>query len=300
VSRFKTGTLLVLLSGVCFGFVPVLGLYAYQGGATVLTLLFLRFTFAACIFFTYLFARSIKLRLTRAIVFPLLLIGGLFHPLQSYLYLASLKYISAGLAVLLFYTYPVWVAIWSFLFHKERLSVQTACAIALAFAGLSLVVGTSLDTVNSIGVILALGSAFFISIYIISSGKILQQMDSIVVSAFLTLLNSVFFFVVGSATGTLNFHLEPLGWLATIASAIIATNIALFAFLAGLERVGSTTASILCMTEPVTTAIFSALLLSQRLTLLQWFGGLVILLGAALVVVAKGKHKEGQVTSPAP
>lgn len=61
----------------------------------------------------------------------------------------------------------------------------------------------------------------------------------------------------------------------------------MFAFLAGMKRIGSTTATVLCTVEPVTAVACSTLLLSQKMTVLQLLGGLVIIIGAALVVTSK-------------
>ena len=59
----------------------------------------------------------------------------------------------------------------------------------------------------------------------------------------------------------------------------------------GMKR-ESTTASV-CVVEPVSAVVFSALLLSQKLTGLQLLGGLVILMGAVLVVTSKRQPDEG-------
>jgi drug/metabolite transporter (DMT)-like permease len=57
------------------------------------------------------------------------------------------------------------------------------------------------------------------------------------------------------------------------------------AFFAGLEKVGPVVASLLSTVEPLVAVLLGALLLGERLTLLQGVGGLLIL--TAVVLLAR-------------
>ncbi|WP_438825695.1 EamA family transporter, partial [Gottfriedia acidiceleris] len=48
------GYILILISAIAFGLMPIFALYAYDQNVSVNTLLFLRFTFATIMFFSYL------------------------------------------------------------------------------------------------------------------------------------------------------------------------------------------------------------------------------------------------------
>lgn len=292
LNRYRTGVYLVILSGVCYGFLPILATYAYQGGATVSEFVFLRFGISSVVFLLYMaFFKSDSFKIgdrTRILsLVPLLLVVGIFHLVESYLYMASVQYIAAPLASLLFYTYPIWVAIWGFLFLKERLKLPGIAGIALAIIGLVMVTGTSLGRINSYGILLALGAALSCSFYIMASNRALKKMDPVITSTFICLFTAVMIYLWGSITGTLRFQMSSGAWLAIFAAALLTSNVAIFALMAGMKRIGSTTTSILSTLEPVTAVVFSALLLSQKLTAIQLLGGLVILLGAMLVVTAK-------------
>lgn len=288
LKRYWVGVFLVIISGICYGLTPILAAYAYQGGATVCVHLFLRFSFATAFFLTYIaiFKRN-SLRVIARITMVFLLAAGIFEFAASYLYIASVQYVSAGLVALLFYTHLIWVAIWGYLFKGERLKLSGIVGIALALIGLVMLVGISLGKIHTGGIFMALGAALICSGYVMFSNRVVEDLEPIFTTAFICLLCAVLFYVTGRTTGTLNFQISSTAWLASIASAILTGNITMFAFLAGMKRIGSTTATVLCTVEPVTAVACSTLLLSQKMTVLQLLGGLVIIIGAALVVTSK-------------
>jgi drug/metabolite transporter (DMT)-like permease len=53
---YQTGVLLVLIAGVCYGFIPIFSLYAYEEGLGVIDFNFYRFLVATIVFFLYLIA----------------------------------------------------------------------------------------------------------------------------------------------------------------------------------------------------------------------------------------------------
>lgn len=288
MNRYIAGVFLVVISGVCYGFAPILAVYAYRGGASVSDYVFLRYGIASLFYLLYIFIykRSIFSMLGK-IPLALPLMAGVSQAVSTYLYMSTVKSISAGLAAILFYTYIVWVAVWGFIFKKERLKMPGIAGIVLALIGLALVVGVSWGKISTIGIIMGLASALASSGVVMAGNETLKQLEPVVASAFISLFTAVPLFLFGSATGTLQFQMSSAAWLAAIASAVISCNIALFTFMAGMKRVGSTIASVLCTAEPVTAVVFSALLLSQKMTPLQLLGGLVILIGAILVVTSK-------------
>ncbi|HAF17337.1 MAG: DMT family transporter [Thermoanaerobacterales bacterium] len=288
MNRYIVGVFLVVISGVCYGFSPILAVYAYRGGASVSDYVFLRYGIASLFYLLYIFIykRSIFSMLVK-IPLALPLMAGVSQAVSTYLYMSTVKSISAGLAAILFYTYIVWVAVWGFIFKKERLKMPGIAGIVLALIGLALVVGVSWGKISTIGIIMGLASALASSGVVMAGNETLKQLEPVVASAFISLFTAVPLFLFGSATGTLQFQMSSAAWLAAIASAVISCNIALFTFMAGMKRVGSTIASVLCTAEPVTAVVFSALLLSQKMTPLQLLGGLVILIGAILVVTSK-------------
>lgn len=74
--------------------------------------------------------------------YPIVLVISLFHMVAfAALMTAGLTYVSAGRAIVLGYTTPLWVAPAAFLFLKERMSFRHILGIGIGMAGLLLLVG---------------------------------------------------------------------------------------------------------------------------------------------------------------
>lgn len=291
MSQVKKGALLVFCSAVCSGLIPIFTLYAYQGGATTLEFIFLRTFLAAAVFFLYIFSKKIKIKVNRTQMGLLLLIG-LVELIQSSMFLTSIKYIQASLAILLFYTFPVLVALFSYLLYRERLAAQTVAAIGLSLLGLLLAVGTAVGNLNIFGVLLALGAALLTAVDVLLSYIVVQKLGPILTCSFVILFTSLIVLPVGLLGGQISLRLEPLTWLVVIACALLSTVVSRFTWLSGMRILGSTIASVICLAEPPVTVILSALLFSQVLTWVQLLGGLIILVGAGLATVGAGQKKD--------
>lgn len=299
MNPFYTGVSLVFLSAVGFGMIPIFALYAYQGGATVNTLLFLRFIIAALFFQTYTLIKYRSFNFKKINWVSLFLMGSVLYMLQSVCYFSAIKYIPASLAVLLFYTYPIYVAVLSTLIEKEILTKQVIIAILVSSIGLAMVLGTTFNKINVYGLFLAAASGLVYSCYITMGNRVVKQLPVIVTSAFVTLFASFSFLVIGLATDSLTFQLPAQAWLAVAGVTLFSTIIAIFTFFRGIELIGPTKTSILSMAEPLTTIGFSAVLFSERLSWLQMIGGFAVLGGALLVVTNNKREKRKETAAKA-
>ncbi|AQS58174.1 DMT family transporter [Desulforamulus ferrireducens] len=291
MNGFYLGVLLVFLSASGFGLIPIFALYAYGGGASVTTLLFGRFTLAAIIFFGYILYKEKRIPVERSQLKYLFLLGGIIYTLQSNLYFSSVKYIPASLAVLLFYIYPVLVALASSYLDKEVLDKKIIFSIVLSLLGLTLVLGVSFGGINLTGVMLALASGLVYSVYLVLGNRIVKETPALVTSAFICLFAACSILVIGVSKGDLDFNLTGEAWLAILGVALCCTVLAIFTLFRGIELIGTTRASILSMIEPLITIGFSALLFNERLSFLQMLGGAAVLLGSVLVILARDKSK---------
>ncbi len=280
MNKHYFGILMVLISAISMGTLPIFSLYAYQGNASVHTVLFLRFSIAAIILFVYSAITIDKAVITRSYLLSVLVIGGLIYTIQSNLYLSSFKYIPASLASLFFYSYPIFVAFLSILVEKEKFGRKMAAAIIISLLGLTLVLGTSLQSLNIMGVLLALGTGLVYSIYIIMSKHALQNASPALTSAFVSFFAASSLLILGLFNGTLQFTFSSSAWWPILGTSFFATVIGILALYKGIELLGSTRASVLSMVEPLATIAFATVLFHEHLGLIQLAGGLLVLLGA--------------------
>jgi len=275
------GSLAVLLSTVGFGALPTLTKLAYAAGLNVPTLLSFRFGLAALAIWGTLAIRR-QARGPGRHVFAFLLLAACFIG-NTALFFSSLRYAPATAAAVLFYTYPVVVALLAFLFLREPLTLQRALALALAVLGCAVVLGLSIDVVDARGMVFALASGVVYAAYIVLSSRLLRGAAVAVASAWIMTFMAVAFASFGVATGSLDVSFAPAGWLLLLLIVTVSTVMPVQLFLAGTLRVGPTLASILGTMEPVFAVLFAALVLGERLGWPQAIGGGLIVLAVLLL-----------------
>jgi drug/metabolite transporter (DMT)-like permease len=284
----SSGTLLCLGSGAAFGAMAVFGKLAYGDGATVGTLLAVRFVLAAALFWALVLAggaaRELRALAGRDIGVGLAM-GGCGYALQAGCYFAALERIDASLLSLLLYTFPAIVAAAAVALGRDRMDSRRLAALGLAFGGLAMVVaGAGAGALDPLGAALGLGAAVLYSTYILVSDGIVARVQPRVLSA-LVCTGAAASLTVGSA---LLGELRPgeltaagWGWLACLA--VVSTVASISLFFAGLRRVGPTTASILATVEPLVTVLLAFLVFGETLGVVQVVGGGLVLAAVLLL-----------------
>ena len=290
----SSGTLMCLGSGAAFGAMAIFGKLAYDGGATVGTLLVVRFVLAAALFWALVLARG-AMREVRALsrrdVSVGLALGGFGYAAQAGCFFAALERIDASLLSLHLYTFPAIVAVAAVVLGRERMDGRRLTALALSLGGLALVVaGAGTGALDPLGAALGLGAAVVYSTYILVSDGIVGRVRPHVLSA-LVCTGAVVPLVVGSTLlGELRpGQLSPAGWGWLACLVVVSTVAAVSLFFAGLKRVGPTTASILATVEPLVTVLLAFLVFGETLGAIQLIGGALVL-AAVLVLNARRRR----------
>ena len=285
-----TGLLFCLASGAAFGAMAVFGKLAYDEGATVGTLLAVRFSLAALLFWAGGAMRAVR-TLDRRDVVAGLALGACGYALQAGCYFAALERIDASLLSLLLYTFPAMVAIAAVALGRERLDRRRVTALALASGGGALVVaGAGAGALEPLGAALGLTAATVYSIYILVSDGIASRVPPLVLSALVCTGAAVTLTVGSLLVGELRpGELTGAGWGWIACLAVISTVGAISLFFAGLRRVGPTTAAILATVEPLVTVMLAFVVFGETLGGVQLLGGgLVLLAVLALNARASG------------
>lgn len=277
-TRAWQGTLLILASAGMFGAMAIFAKFAYAAGATVATTLFLRFFIASTIIWTGIAVTgAVRFDLPRRVWAACVLLGGLGYTAQSLLFFTALRYISASLAALLLYVYPLTVTLLSAAFLGERIDGRKGLALGAAAVGLLLVLGRNLGPVSGTGIVLALLAAGVFSAYIIISRLTLRHVSPVAASAVIMPAACVAFALYGGLGGQIRFELPVRAYAAIGGMALVSTVLAIVAFFAGLKRVGASRTAILSTFEPIVTVLLGAALLGERLAPGQLAGGAFIL-----------------------
>jgi drug/metabolite transporter (DMT)-like permease len=284
----STGTVLCLASAASFGAMAVFGKLAYEAGATVGTLLAVRFVVAAGLVWSRTSLREVRALGRRDLAIAVGL-GAVGYAAQAGCFFAALQRIDASLLSLVLYTFPAMVAIAAIALGRERADARRIVALLLASMGLVLVVaGAGAGALDPLGVSLAFAAAVVYATYILVSDGIARRMPARLLATLVCTGAAVSLTAGAALLGDLHpgaVSLAGWGWLAGIA--VVCTVTAIGLFFAGLRRVGPTTASILSTVEPVVTVTLAALVFGETLGPLQLAGGLLVLAAVPTLALAR-------------
>jgi len=276
--------LFCLAAATAFGAMGVLGKLSYDEGATVGTLLSLRFALAAALFWLLVPRRELR-GISRRDVALALGLGAGVYALQAGMFFTALERIDASLLSLLCYTFPAIVAVAAVALGRERFDGRKTVALCLASAGLVLVVASAgTGALDPLGTALGLATAVVYSGYILVGEGIASRVPARALAAVVCSGAAVTLTAGSAAVGQLHpERLSAAGWAWLVALAVVATVVALSLQFAGLRRVGPTTASILSNAEPVVTVALAFAVFGEVLAPLQLLGGGLVLAGVLVL-----------------
>ena len=152
----SVGALLCLASAVAFGGMAIFGKLAYDEGATVGTLLSVRFIVAAALFWVLVAATGAARRLRtlpRRDIAIALALGGIGYSAQAGAFFSALERLDASLLSLLLYTFPAMVTVAAIVLGRELANRRTVAALVVASTGLVLVLaGAGSGALDPLGV----------------------------------------------------------------------------------------------------------------------------------------------------
>lgn len=286
--RDAMGSLLMLSGAVWFGAIVILmKLFQQESSLGVFSTLALRFGLAALLLAALLLAMRRPLRPAPGEGRWLFAMGAVGYAAEASLFFAALRHGTAAAVTLVFYTYPVFVALVSISLHRKRPHVRLVGALVLALGGVAIVAASSegID-ISGTGLALALGAALTYTAYPIGAEFKVRRTGPLVGALWASGAVSVGLFAFAAASGTLGLPSTSREWL-LLAGMALATVMAFVCLLEGVRRVGALRGSIISSTEPLAAAILGFLVLSEHLSTGTAFGGLVILAGAVLASIAR-------------
>lgn len=210
-------------------------------------------------------------------------------------YYNAVAHLSIGVALLLEYTAPVLVVGWLWATTRRRPSNLTLGGVALAVAGIMLVLDVFAGAhINIVGVGWALAAAVCAACYFMMSDEVTADgsgLNSITLAAGGLVVGAAAVAVLGAAglvplTFTTNDAVVA-GWTTSwlvpvIALGVIPTAIAYTLGIMGIARLRPRFASLVGLSEVMFAVLTAWLLLGEAMTATQAVGGVVVLAGLAL------------------
>jgi drug/metabolite transporter (DMT)-like permease len=279
-------TLLLLVAAAGFGSLSVLTVVGTRAGASLALLMVGRYGLGALLLGPLAGWGALRVPARQAA--RLLLLGGGGQTLVTLLSLSALRWLPAATLGFLFYTYPAWVTVIAAARGQERLDRWRVAALALSFAGITLMVGApGAAGLPLPGVLLALAASIVYALYIPLIGRLQTINGARVASTYICAGAGACFAVVGLLEGSLRLTLPPVVWGVIAVMGTLSTVGAFLAFLGGLRVLGPVRTAIMSTVEPFWTAVAAALVLGQGLSVRTLAGGGLIA-GAVVILARRG------------
>ncbi|MBQ7544096.1 MAG: EamA family transporter [Synergistaceae bacterium] len=281
--------LLIFIAGVLWGTIGLFVKGLSSLGASPALICVLRISFAFVIMLAVsLFRHGRGIILTdRKALISCVLLGLVSQGAFNIFYTESIRINGMGIACVLMYTAPVFTAIASRIFFRERFSRVKVCALLVNIIGCILTVtggDFSGSGVNVWGVIMGLGSGFGYGMAAIFGRMAGERTEPDIVSMYSNLAGALFLFAF------LRPELSASGGIVGLAFlyALIPTAIAYLVYYIGLKKVDDTSrVPVIASIEPVTAVLLGTMVYGERIGTANFIGVAVVLI--SIIIMAKSE-----------
>ncbi len=275
-ARLRLGLAFAALASLCYGSIPSFVRLAYASGADALGVMCLRSLFTA------LWVAAMAKVMGKALLPPRDLrwtgvMLGVIWMIGAWSYVVSFGRISIGLAVTIFYLFPLIVALLTKLWDREPIAAYRVLSLSLGFFGIALAVGASYDRIDPLGVGLAFVSALSVSSNMMVGQRMMRRTNPQAVLLIMTGTAAVGFIATALVIGC-RFPTTPLGWFGLGTATVLFCGAITF-FYTAISMLGPLRTAMMCNLEPVVATIVAFLMLGEA-------QGPVQILGIALVIGA--------------
>src|SRR5580704_5862536 len=205
---------------------------------------------------------------------------------SNYLYYLAIQRTNVATAIILQYTAPVWVLLYTVARGVQKPTLQRIAAVGLAVSGIVLAIGmfgAGGFRLDAVGVTASLLAAFSFAFYNIGGHNILARYDRWTVLLYTTFSATLFWLVVNPPWKVAAAHYSGGQWLFLIVFSMLSVLVPFSFYFAGLQHLEPTRAIVVSCLEPVFSIVIAAVVLGEIMRPLQTVGILMVL--AAIIVV---------------
>jgi drug/metabolite transporter (DMT)-like permease len=289
--------------------------FAQREGTPSIVIASFRMFFAALIMLPFALIRSrLEIKTLSKRQWILISLSGLLLALHFASWISSLEYTSIASSVVIVTTAPLWVALASPLFLKERIRRGVVFGLLVALVG-GIIVGVnracqfdglpfrcegfpdSFGGKELFGNFLALLGALFSAGYLIVGRRVRRDVSLITYTSLVYGIAAVLLIIVSLVMDAPLFQLQPSSYLWCLGLAVIPQLLGHSTFNWALKYLSAAYVSIALLGEPIGTVILAFILLKENPTILELAGGVLILLGIYLASRVENKISENPLPS---
>lgn len=199
--------------------------------------------------------------------------------------------IGVSISSLIYYCGPVIVMILSPLIFKERLTYPKVIGFLIVVVGLLFINGKSSGENTNIWGLTCGGMSALMYFFMVTLNKKSKQitgMENSTIQLTVSFLTVAVFVLFKQG---LMIDLSGVNWFAVLFLGIVNTGIGCFLYFSPLSKLPVQSVAVLGYLEPLSAVIFSAVLLSETMSLTQIIGAVLIICGAMFGELVKPKFK---------
>lgn len=287
------GIIYTIISAIIFGFTPALASITYGFGNNALSMTFYRNLFVIPVLLLITKYKKIPLKIEKEELKNIVIISFLGVALTTALLYSSYSYIGVGVATTLHFTYPIFVALACKFIFNEKLGKGKIFSLILAFMGVSFFMDIKSGG-NILGAVLALVSGVTYAFYIVSiEKKNLVKINPYKLALYMSSFAALELLVANIFGGYIKLDLPLKIYGLMIIISLLASIVGVVLFQIGVSIIGSTSAAIFSLFEPITSVIVGVLLFNEVLTPLKVLGCIIIFV--AITYLAVGSSEKSPV-----
>jgi drug/metabolite transporter (DMT)-like permease len=276
----KIGWALAFLSTFCFSVAPPFSRGLILAGLNPTQVLVLRMAITTLLLVATVIVTKPSLLRADAHSRKWSLIAGAVGSLGMMGYFWGLTRLDASIASMIMAAAPL-VVLALLALRGEPITARNLVRMGLALAGIYLLIGPG-GNVDIVGVLLVSVTIFTYSAqYVIMQWR-LGGYDARSVTLYSMIGMTISLFLFWIIQGRPWQNPTSTEWLIILVLAVVSTYGARLSLFAAIARIGSAQVSMLTPVETLLTIFWSMLFLDERLTAVQWLGGLLVLSSALL------------------
>ncbi len=227
----------------------------------------------------------------------LVVLGVLGVAASNYLYYVAIQRTNVATAIILQYTAPVWVLLYTAVRGAQRPSSRRISAVALAVVGCSLavgLVGSGGFRMDPLGVSAALLAAFSFAFYNVGGHSVLARYDRWKVLMWVLVGTAGFWMAVNPPWKVMAAHFGGAQWAFMAVFSLVSVLLPFSCYFAGLQHLEPTRAIVASCLEPVFSIVIAAVVLGELLRPVQTVGIALVLIAIVLIQMPERAAQGGE------
>lgn len=277
-----------IAQAVLYSMMGIFGKLLYETGLSAQETVLLRYLATTVILGVVLLAWRKHRLVSRE---PMVYVQAAFFFVSTLFYFLAVERLSAGIATVIFYLYPVLVALLSLAVLHERFSAPTAVALGFAVGGLLLVSGVAESEVvlDALGIVYGAISCVAFAFYTVLVQKAGRAEDPFTLTFTISWTNLVAAALIFAPSVPTMLRLDGAQLGLGSLLAVLCTIAPMLLYIVAIKRIGGTRTALIGISQTPFSLLFAYLILGEQLTVLQGAGAALIVVGVAIVTAAPAK-----------